>query len=77
MLNARAAGRVTLSRRGDTQDYAVEELPAAAAGPVLKSYLAIATATKPYFAATKDSPVDDFIKEASRHPVFALTPATD
>ena len=31
-------------------------------------------ATRPYFQASKDSPVADFIAEADRHPVFALTP---
>ena len=74
VLNARAAGKITLSRRGKRNMYAIEEL---AAGPVLKSYLAIATATKPYFEATKDSPVEDFIREASRHPAFALTRTSD
>jgi deazaflavin-dependent oxidoreductase (nitroreductase family) len=73
VLNARAAGKVTLSRGGRTHMYAVEELSTTAAGPVLKSYLAIATATKPYFEATKDSPVEAFFAEASRHPVFALS----
>jgi deazaflavin-dependent oxidoreductase (nitroreductase family) len=72
VLNARAAGQITLSRRGKTQKYAIRELSADDAGPVLKSYLAIATATKSYFEATKDSPVADFIAEADRHPVFAL-----
>jgi deazaflavin-dependent oxidoreductase (nitroreductase family) len=72
VLNARAAGIVTLSRGGKTKMYAIEELSPTAAGPVLKSYLAIATATKPYFEATKDSPVEEFTREASRHPVFAL-----
>jgi deazaflavin-dependent oxidoreductase (nitroreductase family) len=77
VLNARAAGKVTLSRRGRTDMYAIKELPAAEAGPVLKSYLAIATATKPYFDATKDSPVDDFVAEANGHPVFALSRTND
>lgn len=76
VLNARAAGKVTLSRGGKTHMYTIEELPPLAAGPVLKLYLAFASATKPYFEATKESPVGDFVKEASRHPVFALTRTT-
>jgi hypothetical protein len=40
---------------------------------VLKKYLAIASATRPYFVATKTSPVEEFIAEAGKHPVFALT----
>jgi deazaflavin-dependent oxidoreductase (nitroreductase family) len=74
--NARAAGRVTLRRRGDRQTYAIREVPAAEAGPVLKRYVAIATATRPYFQADKDAPVEDFVAEADRHPVFELTPVT-
>lgn len=72
--NARAAGRVTLARRGSRADYTVREVPAAEAGPVLKRYLAIATATRPYFTADRDSPVEAFVAEADRHPVFELTP---
>ena len=74
VLNARAAGRVTLQRRRKTNHYAVEELSLADAGPILRDYLQFAGATKDFFVARKDSPVEDFIKEASRHPVFALTP---
>jgi deazaflavin-dependent oxidoreductase (nitroreductase family) len=70
--NARAAGRVSLTRRGTTREYAVREVPAAQAGPVLKRYVAVATATRPYFAADKDAPVEDFVAEADRHPVFEL-----
>ncbi|WP_433380814.1 nitroreductase family deazaflavin-dependent oxidoreductase [Actinoplanes sp. CA-142083] len=77
VYNARAAGRVSLARRGDRHDYAVRELSAAEAGPVLKRYIAVATATRPYFDANKDSPVEDFVAEADRHPVFELTPVTN
>ncbi|HEX5202425.1 nitroreductase family deazaflavin-dependent oxidoreductase [Paractinoplanes rhizophilus] len=72
--NARAAGRVRLGRRGGGREYAVRELPAAEAGPVLKRYVAVASATRPYFDADKDAPVEDFVAEADRHPVFELLP---
>jgi deazaflavin-dependent oxidoreductase (nitroreductase family) len=72
--NARAAGRLRLARRGDRRDYAVREVPPQEAGPVLKRYVGIATATRPYFQAGKDSPVEDFAAEADRHPVFELLP---
>ncbi|HEY9378381.1 MAG TPA: nitroreductase family deazaflavin-dependent oxidoreductase [Jiangellaceae bacterium] len=75
--NARAAGRVPLRRRRrDTLEYAVREVSPQEAGPVLKRYVDIATATRPYFQAAKDAPVEDFIAEADRHPVFELTPLT-
>ena len=73
VLNARAAGLVTLRRRRDVGMYAVREIFGEEAGPVLKKYLAIASATRPYFIATKDSPVAEFVAEAAKHPVFALT----
>jgi deazaflavin-dependent oxidoreductase (nitroreductase family) len=72
--NARAAGRVTLGRRRDRHDYAIREVPAEEAGPVLKRYVAVATATRPYFQADKDAPVEEFVAEADRHPVFELLP---
>jgi deazaflavin-dependent oxidoreductase (nitroreductase family) len=75
--NARAAGRVTLGRRGDRRDYAVREVPAEEAGPVLKRYVGVATATRPYFGADKDAPVEDFVAEADRHPVFELRPINE
>jgi hypothetical protein len=75
--NARAAGRVTLRRRRrDTLEYAVREVSPQEAGPVLRRYVDIATATQPYFQAAKDASVEAFIAEADRHPVFELTPLT-
>jgi len=74
VLNARAAGRVTLRRGRDRQDYIIRELPAAQSGPILQRYIRIAPATRPYFQAGKDSPAGDFTAEARRHPVFELTP---
>jgi deazaflavin-dependent oxidoreductase (nitroreductase family) len=75
--NARAAGRVRVGRRGARRDYAVREVPATEAGPVLKRYVAVATATRPYFQAGKDAPVEDFVAEADRHPVFELLPIAE
>ena len=72
--NARAAGRVTLTRRRSIRGYAIREIASEEGGPILKRYVRIATATRRYFLATKDSPVEDFVTEADRHPVFELTP---
>ncbi len=49
--NARAARRVNVGRRGDRRAYAIREVPAEEAGPVLKRYVGVATATRPYFQA--------------------------
>jgi deazaflavin-dependent oxidoreductase (nitroreductase family) len=77
VLNARAAGRVTLRRGRRSRDFTVREVPAVEAGPVLKRYVGVASATRPYFHAGKDAPVADFVAEAHRHPVFELTPISD
>ena len=77
MHNARAAGRVTLTGRRGSRDYAIQEVPPEVAGPVLKDYTRIAPAARRYFQAAKDSPVEDFVAEAGRHPVFELTPVGD
>jgi deazaflavin-dependent oxidoreductase (nitroreductase family) len=73
--NARAAGRVTLHRRRDRLEYAVREVTPEEAGPVLKQYVGISRPTRPYFQAAKDAPVEEFIAEAGRHPVFELIKA--
>ncbi|MFI6324891.1 hypothetical protein ACIBG8_45730 [Nonomuraea sp. NPDC050556] len=39
---------------------------------MLKRYVAIAAATRPYFRAAKDSPVAEFVAEAHDHPGFEL-----
>jgi deazaflavin-dependent oxidoreductase (nitroreductase family) len=73
--NARADGRVRLRYGRATQECSVREVGADEAGPVLKRYLAVATKTRVQFQATTDSPVEDFVAEADRHPVFELVPA--
>jgi deazaflavin-dependent oxidoreductase (nitroreductase family) len=72
--NARASGKVTLRYGRAKGDYTVREVGAAEAGPVLKCYVEVATKTRPYFEAKTDAPVEDFIAEADRHPVFELIP---
>lgn len=72
--NARTAGMVTLRRRFRVQAFGLREVGPDEAGPVLKDYLAFASATKPYFYASTDSPVEEFVAEAHLHPVFELLP---
>ena len=74
--NARAAGRVTLARGGRSQTLSIVQVSAAESAPVLKAYLAVEPITRPYFDAKPDSPLEAFVAEASRHPVFALIEQT-
>jgi deazaflavin-dependent oxidoreductase (nitroreductase family) len=77
VLNARAAGQVRLRRGRDRGDYTLRQLPAAQAGSILQRYIRIAPATRPYFQASKDSPIGEFIAEADRHPVSELVPISE
>jgi deazaflavin-dependent oxidoreductase (nitroreductase family) len=70
--NARAAGRVTLSRGRRRVTVPVEEVGAEEAGPVLQAYLARTPITRPFFSVAPESPLADFVHEAPRHPVFRL-----
>jgi deazaflavin-dependent oxidoreductase (nitroreductase family) len=72
--NARKQGRVRLRYGRASREYAIREVGADEAGPVLKRYVTVATKTRAHFQATKDSPVEDFVAEANRHPVFELIP---
>ncbi|MEV4125170.1 nitroreductase family deazaflavin-dependent oxidoreductase [Nocardia sp. NPDC049707] len=71
--NARNAGRVTLTRRRGNRTYTIREASAQEAGPVLQRYVQIASATRRYFQADRNDPVERFVAEAEHHPVFELT----
>jgi deazaflavin-dependent oxidoreductase (nitroreductase family) len=70
--NARAAGQVTLSRGRRSETVTVVELGPAESAPVLKRYVTEVPITRPFFDATPDSPLEAFVAEAHRHPVFRI-----
>ena len=70
--NARAAGRVALSRGRRRVTVPVEEVGPDEAESVLKDYLEQTPITRPFFNVAPDAPVEDFVREAPRHPVFRL-----
>lgn len=70
--NARAAGKVTLSRGQDRETLRIEELGSEDAAPILKRYLDEVPVVRPYFDVTRDASLDEFAAEAPRHPVFRL-----
>jgi len=72
--NLRAAGTATLTRGRRSEAISVAELPAGEAAPILKQYLLNVATVRPYFDVTRDSPLEAFELEASRHPVFRITP---
>ncbi len=71
--NVRAQPEVTLRHSGRVETVHAEEVDPAAAGPVLQQYLRNVRITAPFFDAKGDDPVEKFIEEAPRHPVFRLT----
>jgi deazaflavin-dependent oxidoreductase (nitroreductase family) len=72
--NARAAGRVTLSRGRRVETVSLTELGPVESAPVLKAYITKVAVTRPFFDVGTDSPLDAFEAEAPRHPVFLLRP---
>jgi deazaflavin-dependent oxidoreductase (nitroreductase family) len=70
--NARAAGYVELTRARRTERARIEEVAPEEAAPVLREYLRTTPVVKPYFDASADSPLEAFVKEAGRHPVFRV-----
>ena len=71
--NARAAGQVTLSRRGRFQVVTIEEeLDPAQSAPVLKVYLNEEPITRRFFHAKSGSVLEAFAEEAHLHPVFRI-----
>jgi deazaflavin-dependent oxidoreductase (nitroreductase family) len=70
--NARAAGQVTLTKGGRSETVTVTELPPQESALVLKRYLAREQIVRPYFDVQYDAPMEAFVAEAPRHPVFLL-----
>jgi deazaflavin-dependent oxidoreductase (nitroreductase family) len=73
LLNARASGHVGLRRGRDMHSFTVREVSAVEAGPILKQYVAVASATRRYFRADRAAPISEFVAEAALHPVLELT----
>jgi deazaflavin-dependent oxidoreductase (nitroreductase family) len=72
--NARAAGEVKLTRGRRSETVRVRELASAESAPVLKAYIARVAVTRPFFDVNPGSPIDAFVAEAPRHPVFLIEP---
>jgi deazaflavin-dependent oxidoreductase (nitroreductase family) len=73
--NVRADPGITLQRGRTRRALRAEEVDAADAGPVLQRYVRKVRVTAPYFDADPKDPVESFVGEAPRHPVFRLIDA--
>ena len=72
VLNARAAGEVTLRKGRRAETLPITELGARDAAPVLRRYVAQERIVRPWFDAKPEDADDAFAAEAQRHPVFRL-----
>jgi hypothetical protein len=70
--NVRAAGEVSIRRGFHTESIRLEEVDARTAAPILQKYIRDAPITRPYFDVTVESPLEAFVAEAPRHPVFRV-----
>lgn len=71
--NVRAQPQITLRHGGRSEALCAEEVDPVTAGPILRHYVRNVQVTAPFFDAKGDDPVEQFIEEAPRHPVFKLT----
>jgi len=72
--NASAAGRVELRRGRRAEQVAVVGVGPEEAAPVLRDYLRSTPYTRRFFEVRPDSPLEAFVAEAPRHPVFRIEP---
>lgn len=77
VLNARAAGEVRLLRAGRSERMAIEEVAAEQAAPILQRYLTRVPVVRPFSDVSPGSPLAAFVTDASHHPVFRLTDASE
>jgi deazaflavin-dependent oxidoreductase (nitroreductase family) len=73
--NATAAGEVTLSRGGKTERMKIIRASPEESAPVLQTYIRKIGIVRPYVDVRPDSPIEAFVAEVPRHPVFRLHPA--
>ncbi len=73
VLNARTNRRARLSRRRSSEEVVLSEVEPKDAIPTLRTYIAKAPIVRPYFDVTPSSSDAEYLAEAPRHPVFAIT----
>ena len=72
VLNIKAAGGKARLRYGISEQVILEEVDSKQRAPILKAYLQIAPGARPHIPVSKDAPIAEFEKIASKYPVFRL-----
>lgn len=76
--NLRAAGGGTLQHGRRTQTFTAVELAPHDAAPIMQEdFATVPSAVRQFFDVTPTSSLEDFEREAERHPVFQVTMATN
>ncbi len=70
--NVKAAGGRARLRHGISEQVLLEEVAVSRRAPILKAYLQLAPGARPHISISKDAPVSEFEKIASKYPVFRL-----
>ena len=71
--NIKAAGGKARLRHGISERVILEEVDVNQRPSILKAYLQIAPGARPHIPASKDAPISDFEKIASKYPVFRVS----
>jgi len=71
--NLRAAGHLTLTRRGNVEAFTAEEIHGGAAAPVIRAYLHQVPVTRAYWDVDEHAGDAELAAQTDRHPVFRLT----
>jgi hypothetical protein len=70
--NVQAAGGKAGLLHGIREQVLLEEVDIRQRAPILKAYLQIAPGARPHIPISKDAPISEFEKIASKYPVFRL-----
>ena len=70
--NIQAAGGRARLRHGISEQVFLQEVDISQRAPILKAYLQLAPGARPHVSVSKDAPISEFKKIASKYPVFRL-----
>jgi hypothetical protein len=70
--NIKAAGGKARLRHGISEQVVLKDVDVGQRAPILKAYLQIAPGARPHIPISKDAPILEFEKIASKYPVFRL-----
>ena len=70
--NIQAAGGRARPRHGISEQVFLQEVDISQRAPILKAYLQLAPGARPHVSVSKDAPISEFEKIASKYPVFRL-----